>query len=148
MQCTIRPKSHIIYYCARNSLYLLSPCTWHAYKWSTANCHMKHQVTTWCWSAPFQENLLFVVTSPKPLPCIILLQSPQGGICLDQFHNVLFIWEFNQISPPPISPNPCFSLPSLTSLPIISVIVRVTCNSRLSAKWITGSQVNKTLGWL
>lgn len=52
----------------------------------------------------FPGILLFVVTFPKAFTSIILLQSPQGGICLDQFHNALFISEFNQISPPPISP--------------------------------------------
>lgn len=34
---------------------------------------------------PLRHNL------SQTFPGIILLQSPQGGICLDQFHNALFI---------------------------------------------------------
>lgn len=50
------------------------------------NCIFKHQVTTWCWSVVLPG---YSHPSPLPpntlLPCITLLQSPRGGICLDQF---------------------------------------------------------------
>lgn len=47
--------SHVISHWECKSQYFVCACSWYAYKWSVANCHIKHQVTTWCRRVPFQE---------------------------------------------------------------------------------------------
>lgn len=81
----------------------------------------------------------------QTFPRIIQLQSLQGGICQDHFRNALFIWEFNQISPSPISPTHTSANPPLPPWPfyhwllVSPAIVDYQTNKLLGHRWIRRS---------